>query len=73
LNAVIGEEKLVAVSFKEGSEEITVRGPKEEVERVRKELERIAEDAKNEEIVNSFVRFFLSLPFLPLSFLFPSY
>lgn len=68
LNAVIGEEKLVNVSFgssgKKGDaaakpsaneDEVVIRGPSEEVARVRKEIERIAEDAKNEEIVNSHV------------------
>ncbi|GAA5877249.1 hypothetical protein JCM3774_000129 [Rhodotorula dairenensis] len=54
LNAVIGEDKLVHVQFGD-SDEVTVRGPKDEVDRVCKELERIALDARNEEIVNSHV------------------
>ena len=54
LNAVIGEDKLVHVQFGD-SDEVTVRGPKDEVERVCKELERITLDARNEEIVNSHV------------------
>lgn len=70
LNAVIGEEKLVNVSFgskprgaaasdakSNGAEEdsVVIRGPSDEVARVRKALEEIAETAKNEEIVNSHV------------------
>ncbi|BGP08978.1 hypothetical protein JCM10049v2_004831 [Rhodotorula toruloides] len=58
LNAVIGEDKLVHVQFGAAGakeDEVTIRGPKDEVERVKKELQRIAEDAKNEEIVNSHV------------------
>ncbi|GAA6056085.1 hypothetical protein JCM3770_001962 [Rhodotorula araucariae] len=58
LNAVIGEDKLVAVQFGAGAgreDEVVVRGPKDEVARVKAELERIAEEAKNEEIVNSHV------------------
>ncbi|GAA5992281.1 hypothetical protein JCM10908_000405 [Rhodotorula pacifica] len=54
LNAVIGEDKLVHVQFG-NTDEVTIRGPKDEVERVRKELERITLDARNEEIVNSHV------------------
>ncbi|GAA5925903.1 hypothetical protein JCM1841_004035 [Sporobolomyces salmonicolor] len=55
LNAVIGEDKLVHVQFgSTGAEdEVSVRGPKDEVERVKGEIERIAEAARNEEIVNS--------------------
>jgi hypothetical protein len=68
LNAVIGEERLVNVSFgskptksngkdsSEGSDAVVIRGPSEEVVRVQTEIERIAEDAKNSEIVNSHVR-----------------
>ncbi|BGP25460.1 SCP160 protein [Rhodotorula toruloides] len=58
LNAVIGEDKLVHVQFGGAGakeDEVAIRGPKDEVERVKKELQRIAEDAKNEEIVNSHV------------------
>ncbi|GJN91319.1 hypothetical protein Rhopal_004339-T1 [Rhodotorula paludigena] len=58
LNAVIGEDKLVQVQLGGAdakSDEVVVRGPKDEVERVSKELERIAEEARNEEIVNSHV------------------
>ncbi|BGP49126.1 hypothetical protein JCM10450v2_005006 [Rhodotorula kratochvilovae] len=58
LNAVIGEDKLVHVAFGAGAgreDEVVVRGPKDEVARVKGELERIAEEAKNEEIVNSHV------------------
>ncbi|GAA6060733.1 hypothetical protein JCM10212_003777 [Sporobolomyces blumeae] len=57
LNAVLGEEKLVHVQFgsDKDKDEVLVRGPKDEAERVKGELERIAEEAKNEEIVNSHV------------------
>lgn len=70
LNAVIGEEKLVNVSFgskprgsdskannSTGNSEdsVVIRGPSEEVARVRKAIEEIAEAAKNEEIVNSHI------------------
>ncbi|GAA5902057.1 hypothetical protein JCM6882_000178 [Rhodosporidiobolus microsporus] len=58
LNAVLGEEKLAHVQFGGASgkeDDVVIRGPKDEVARVQKELERIAEDAKNEEIVNSHV------------------
>ena len=64
LNAVIGEDKLVLVQFAPatgGEDDVVVRGPKDEVKRVKDELLRIAEEAKNEEIVNSHVRLFLSL------------
>jgi malonyl CoA-acyl carrier protein transacylase len=59
LNAVLGEEKLAHVQFgssEPGKEdEVVIRGPKDEAERVKRELERIAEEAKKEEIVNSHV------------------
>ncbi|SCV69949.1 BQ2448_1343 [Microbotryum intermedium] len=70
LNAVIGEEKLVNVRFgstglkdagkandasQKEDNAVVIRGPSEEVNRVKKELERIAEDAKNQEIVNSYI------------------
>ncbi|GAA5905478.1 hypothetical protein JCM8208_004292 [Rhodotorula glutinis] len=58
LNAVIGEDKLVHVQFAPatgGEDDVVVRGPKDEVARVKGELLRIAEEAKNEEIVNSHV------------------
>ncbi|GAA5947455.1 hypothetical protein JCM3775_002091, partial [Rhodotorula graminis] len=58
LNAVIGEDKLVHVQFAPASgaeDDVVVRGPKDEVARVKGELLRIAEEAKNEEIVNSHV------------------
>ena len=52
-----------SLSSKKGGaneDDVVIRGPSEEVERVKKAIERVAEDAKNEEIVNSHVR--LSLP-----------
>ena len=57
LNAVLGEEKLAHVQFGGGEDEdeVVIRGPKDEAERVKGELERIAEEAKNEEIINSHV------------------
>ncbi|GAA5842863.1 hypothetical protein JCM11251_005830 [Rhodosporidiobolus azoricus] len=56
LNAVLGAEPLAHVQMGGGAgkeDDVVIRGPKDEVARVQKELERIAEDAKNEEIVNS--------------------
>lgn len=57
LNAVLGEEKLSHVSFgsPDNSDLVTIRGPQSEAERVRSELERISEESKKEEIVNSHV------------------
>lgn len=53
LNAVLGAEKKANVTF--GNDEVTVRGSKEEVARVVKAVEKIVEDAKKDEIVNSYV------------------
>lgn len=66
-----GEERLVMVKFgssgqtKQNGEagsksdiaedEIIIRGPADEVKRVVKDIERVAEEAKNDEIVNSYV------------------
>ena len=66
-----GEERLVNVRFgsspagsgaekkAKGSasdeDEIVIRGPSEEVKKLAKEIERIAEEAKNDEIVNGYV------------------
>ena len=58
LNAVLGEDKLAHVQFGGAGEDVdlvTIRGPKDEAERVKAELERISEEAKKEEIVNSHV------------------
>ncbi|PWY99832.1 hypothetical protein BCV70DRAFT_113463 [Testicularia cyperi] len=71
LNAVIGEDRLVAVklgSSKSGTDpkatnngtalsedSITVRGPSSEVDRVVKELKRIAEEAEQDSIINGHV------------------
>ncbi|KAG0148752.1 hypothetical protein CROQUDRAFT_654606 [Cronartium quercuum f. sp. fusiforme G11] len=52
LNAVIGEEKLVSVDL--AKDLITIRGTKDEVERVEKELKRIGEEAKVNATINSF-------------------
>lgn len=56
LNAIIGEEKLVSVEvgFKEKVDQIMIRGPKNEVERVEKEIKRLAEEAKVNDTINSF-------------------
>ncbi|EGG10543.1 uncharacterized protein MELLADRAFT_115471 [Melampsora larici-populina 98AG31] len=56
LNAIIGEEKLVSVEVgsKEKVDLIKIRGPKNEVERVEKEIKRIAEEAKVNDTINSF-------------------
>lgn len=59
LNAILGEERSVIVKLggEAGNEDtIYIRGPSKEVERVEKEILRIAEEAKNNEIVNSHVR-----------------
>lgn len=60
LNAIIGEEKLVSVEVggvpRNGSSDlITIRGTKDEVERVEKEIKRIAEEAKVNDTINSYV------------------
>lgn len=68
LNAVIGEDKLVAVKLgsskaasadKSGNslseDSILVRGPSSEVERVVKELKRIAAEAEQDNIINGYV------------------
>ncbi|KAH9810276.1 hypothetical protein DFH28DRAFT_986630 [Melampsora americana] len=56
LNAIIGEEKLVSVEVgcKEKMDQVKIRGPKNEVERVEKEIKRIAEEAKVNDTINSF-------------------
>ena len=63
LNAIIGEEKLVNVAFGAGKNSsmdvgensVVIRGPSEEVARVKAEIERIAEEARTTAIVNSHV------------------
>lgn len=69
LNALIGtgDERIVNVKFgssaapgaktadSKNEDEVVVRGPSDEVKKVVKEIERIAEEAKNDEIVNSYV------------------
>lgn len=58
LNAVIGEDRLVAVKLGANAkgaaseDSITVRGPSNEVDRVVAELKRIAKDAEDDAIVN---------------------
>ena len=70
LNALIGtgDERIVNVRFgstgagkdSKGAtggdeDEVVIRGPSDEVKKTAKEIERIAEEAKNDEIVNSYV------------------
>lgn len=74
LNAVIGPDRLVNVQFgrskgssaaaangkaqQGGEDEVIIRGPGDEVARVREQLERIAEDARKSEIDNSYTTSF---------------
>lgn len=68
LNALIGtnEERIVNVRFGKNADgtgaedQVVIRGPSDEVKRIAKDIERVAEEAKNDEIVNSYV----SIPFL---------
>ena len=69
----IGDERIVNVKFgssaaaskgiaqngdtAKNEDEIIIRGPGDEVNRISKEIERIAEEAKNDEIVNSYVSY----------------
>lgn len=62
LNALIGtpDERIVHVRFGKSAEggtddAVAIKGPSDEVKRVAKEIERVAEEAKNDEIVNSYV------------------
>ncbi len=65
LNALIGEEKLVAVKVgagksaenpsKKEEEAVVVRGPSAEVQRIVKEIKRIAEEGEQDSIVNGHV------------------
>ncbi|GAA6024660.1 hypothetical protein JCM11491_003456 [Sporobolomyces phaffii] len=57
LNAVLGEDRSADVQFghADDPDRVVVRGPKDEAERVARELERIADEAAKEEIVNSHV------------------
>ncbi|RXK40531.1 hypothetical protein M231_02183 [Tremella mesenterica] len=58
LNAIIGEDQIVSVRVgskagsKEGSDDVIVRGPSTEVERVVEQILKIVEDAKNDDIIN---------------------
>lgn len=60
LNAIIGEDKALSIKVGtevgDGSNEnvILVRGPSSDVDRAVKEILKIVDDAKNDEIVNSF-------------------
>ncbi|PWN90372.1 hypothetical protein FA10DRAFT_266856 [Acaromyces ingoldii] len=74
LNAIIGEERLVAVRLGSSSnkgpamdeDSITVRGPSNEVERVANELRKVALDAEQDAIVNGHtVQFMLDSAHIP--------
>lgn len=59
LNALIGEDGLVNVkvgakSAGENEDEVVVRGPSSEVDRVVTQIKTIVEDAKNDDIINGF-------------------
>lgn len=67
LNAIIGEDKVLSVKVGQqakvgpgaaplGKDDIVIRGPTAEVDRAVKEINKIVEDAKNDEIDNGFVR-----------------
>lgn len=65
LNAIIGEDRLVNVTFGSSSkskgtqaeeDSVVIRGTPKEIERVQKEMERIVVEAKDTEITNSYVR-----------------
>lgn len=55
LNVIIGEDKLVSVQIgrADSADLITIRGPKDEVDRVEKEIRRMAEEAKVTEAIHS--------------------
>lgn len=62
MNSIIGEEKTISVKFgkdaghTDGVDFVLVRGPRSEVDRAVKEIKEIVENAKNDVIVNSYVR-----------------
>jgi hypothetical protein len=60
LNAIIGEDKTLSIKFGAeafaGEDDIVVRGTAQDVDRAIKELLQIVADAKNDEIVSSYVR-----------------
>lgn len=65
LNALIGtpDERIVNVRFgkiAEGGNDdsVVIRGPSDEVKRVAADIQRVAEEAKNDEIVNSYVSYY---------------
>ena len=55
LNAILGEDPSVAVHFGPG-DKVEVRGPKDELERVKAQLLQVAERAEAEGVENSYVR-----------------
>jgi hypothetical protein len=62
MNRIIGEEKALSIKFgkdapgAESEDVIFVRGIASDVDRAVKEILKIVEDAKNDEIVSSYVR-----------------
>ncbi|KAL0956379.1 hypothetical protein HGRIS_002526 [Hohenbuehelia grisea] len=54
LNAIIGEDKTLAIKIHNDTDSIEVRGVSSDVDAAVKEILRIVENAKNDEIVNSF-------------------
>ncbi|OWZ35904.1 hypothetical protein C349_05122 [Cryptococcus neoformans var. grubii Br795] len=75
LNAIIGEDALVSVKVgtsttkfpSTGSEDsVTIRGPRNEVDRVTKQIKQVVEDAKNDDIVNGYtVKFDVEKKYVP--------
>lgn len=61
LNAIIGEDKTLSIkvgneaSDPAGEDVVVIRGTAQDVERAAKEILKIVEDAKNDEIVSSYV------------------
>lgn len=62
MSRIIGEEKTISIKLgseaghTDGDDFVLIRGPRTEVERAVKEIKEIVENAKNDVIVNSYVR-----------------
>ncbi|KAL7418419.1 hypothetical protein Q5752_006877 [Cryptotrichosporon argae] len=54
LNALIGEDQLVNVKVGANGNDVVVRGPSGEVDRVVAQIYQIVEDAKNDDIINGY-------------------
>ena len=71
LNALIGEDGLVVVKIGakaagDKEDQVTVRGPSSEVDRVVERIHQIVEDAKNDDIINGFtVQFSVDKKYVP--------